>query len=761
MPANTTAATVYWTRPGSKTEYDALAATISGTTATAKVSHFSQGFVGLPCEPGASCNSASACHAAAIACTTGAPVCTDTGSNLADGTSCGTGQVCKSGSCGPACGAGQSCTPATSADPCKTYATSCSSSTAAPDCNLSGNQPDGTGCGGGNVCSSGHCVAACPQGTACTPTSIDPCKTYANSCSSSTATPVCAASGNEPDGTGCGSGFVCSTGSCVQACVPAQPCNPASGANACATYATACDQTLTHTSCVQTGTLADFDSCGADHLCRAGTCVGLRTVSGKFETVFTPDSGSSTTKVTSAAVASEVDVLVPDGTASGYHKFTTTVASDGSFSLANVPEGNYFLETIVTGYGAPALVELTTSTPDMSQVSANRPDLVYQASPTSFTMNVSGLDPWIRGGLYAGDRFDIASSQAAFVEGPSAPFLGLQPAADSTSWSATFDWTDPAEIKPTGLPDASKGDVVYFMQMHHTTIGSGDAQLAMRRATKYAAVSDLSIADGDTVSYDVAMTAADQTGSMPANVLYTAFDALATAVNPHATPLNFSSNVFGDPYQLDYPHGPNNLGPLASVNTSSYMHLFFMGNSSFPSALPDTDYGTQSWGQFLDARWHEMRQTLYSYDTPIDGPAGTTADPGATYAAFEAISGVGPTIEPLVGPVTAPQIEGADAFAVQTGVGLQPVISWNAPAVGTATSYQVALYDFATGANLVTANVYSGTAFKVPEGVLSGGGSYFAIITANSGPSDRLDNAPLRGGLPVAGMPCVTAGFAP
>ena len=41
-----TVPTVYWTRAGSTTLYDALPTTVSGTTATAQVTHFSLGYVG-------------------------------------------------------------------------------------------------------------------------------------------------------------------------------------------------------------------------------------------------------------------------------------------------------------------------------------------------------------------------------------------------------------------------------------------------------------------------------------------------------------------------------------------------------------------------------------------------------------------------------------------------------------------------------------------------------------------------------------------
>jgi hypothetical protein len=46
LPAGTTAVSIYWTRPGSTTEFEPIPTTISGTTATAEVWHFSSGYLG-------------------------------------------------------------------------------------------------------------------------------------------------------------------------------------------------------------------------------------------------------------------------------------------------------------------------------------------------------------------------------------------------------------------------------------------------------------------------------------------------------------------------------------------------------------------------------------------------------------------------------------------------------------------------------------------------------------------------------------------
>lgn len=46
VPDGTTVAAIYWTKPGSATDYETVPATVEGTIATAYVTHFSSGYVG-------------------------------------------------------------------------------------------------------------------------------------------------------------------------------------------------------------------------------------------------------------------------------------------------------------------------------------------------------------------------------------------------------------------------------------------------------------------------------------------------------------------------------------------------------------------------------------------------------------------------------------------------------------------------------------------------------------------------------------------
>ncbi len=99
VPPSTTAATVYWTEPGTDGRYAALTTTVAGAAATSLVSRLGDGFLGAQCEEVSPCRPTDVCHVGTQTCSSGTPVCGDTGTDLPDGTACGTGNVCRAGSC--------------------------------------------------------------------------------------------------------------------------------------------------------------------------------------------------------------------------------------------------------------------------------------------------------------------------------------------------------------------------------------------------------------------------------------------------------------------------------------------------------------------------------------------------------------------------------------------------------------------------------------------------------------------------------------
>jgi len=197
------------------------------------------------------------CRKGTIACNTGTPVCIESG-DVAPGTVCGANMVCQGGNCA-ACSAGAACVPA---NPCHAGITVCAPSIACTD---TGNVlATGASCGTDKVCNAGTCVS-CAAGSSCQPPNA--CKTGVVTCA--TGAPVCSESGNRPNGTMCGTNMVCSNGSCATDCPPNSPCTPA---NPCHTGTLNCS-TGTPT-CADSGmSQPDGTMCGMNLVCKTGMCV--------------------------------------------------------------------------------------------------------------------------------------------------------------------------------------------------------------------------------------------------------------------------------------------------------------------------------------------------------------------------------------------------------------------------------------------------------------------------------------------------------
>ena len=486
----------------------------------------------------------------------------------------------------------------------------------------------------------------------------------------------------------------------------------------------------------------------------ASGCAARRDVTGSFGKVFWTDDGRKTRLATPQPGVS-VSALVPTA-GGGYQRFPGVFAPDGSnFTIHAVPAGRYFLQIEgMPGQQGPTLYDFTTSTPELSSVVSYRPDLARATAATPVTLNVTNLDTWIPGNSLTGDLFEIASSQANLSLRPWIRSAG--PAAGSTFFNGAIDWHGVinvvADNAVAGLPDASKGDVVWFYQARHQSIGSGPAAAVYRPATKAARLSNLTLRDGLPATIDVPLAPVPQTGSMTADVRYARFAALAADVNPSARSNQFSFNVFAMPHGAGYPDMPFD---SMVVRPLLLAYDFTTGSAS----LPDTNYGTVAYGQFSDQPlWQEFRQTLYFYEVTISPPGAASFTWTAFVTAHEAMSSA--PIAPALGPVKAPQVNGRSLFQPQSGVGLQPTISWSPPAVGAATSVLVGITPL-NGGTTLQATVRSGTSFTVPPGLLVAGQTYVVTLTAQQAPWDGADAPPLRSGVPSYTADCITSTFTP
>lgn len=458
-------------------------------------------------------------------------------------------------------------------------------------------------------------------------------------------------------------------------------------------------------------------------------------------------------------------LLVPNGSPAGYQSFPITVDAGHSFSVAGVPAGPYFLQLdgprvdrcrVAACPGGPGLVlavatrliELRTSTPDLREVTTARPDVelvTYDPGagiPPS--LDLTNLEPWLEGSFV-----EAVSSQASigvfFFPAPA-------PAAGATSISG-LRW----DFHQGGLPDPAKKDVVFVYQRLLRNVGSGPTAATITGSNRYARLTDLAAAAPGAApgTKDITLNDSPRTASISADLRSSQFAAMGKQVHPSAVPsavLTFDVGVAAVPHSVQYPDMPAN---------SQGMNLLDL--ESRTAAGVDVNYGPLDYGDFLDPLWKTYRTAGYFFDVSLpelDSPI--LASITTSVATSDATS----PIVPVVGPPLAPTIEGRDAFTRQEGVGLQPTLSWSAPALGQPSSYVVTITDSRQPVvpgqvRRISATVYTGRSFKVPPGLLTAGGLYHATITAVMAPWDVLDRGPFQTGRPRHTADCVTGVFTP
>lgn len=259
----------------------------------------------VACTQGAACAyGGNPCHAGTTDCSTGVALCKDAGTNVTDGTACGTNLVCKSGACA-SCTAGAACTPSNS---CHAGTTSCATGVAV--CvDAATNAPDGLSCGVNKYCYAGTC-GACTDGASCTPTA-SACHVGTTSCAGGVAT--CVDTGaSVAAGKSCGAGLVCSPAGSCGACAQGASCayggNPChAGTTDCATGVALCKDTATN--------LVDGTSCGTNLVCKAGACTTCK--AGLACTPGNPCHTGTTSCATGASVCIDSAANAPDGVACG------------------------------------------------------------------------------------------------------------------------------------------------------------------------------------------------------------------------------------------------------------------------------------------------------------------------------------------------------------------------------------------------------------------------------------------------------------
>jgi hypothetical protein len=404
----------------------------------------------------------------------------------------------------------------------------------------------------------------------------------------------------------------------------------------------------------------------------------------------------------------------------------TTIAgqgkSDGTFSIPNVPAGTYYLQ-----YGYPNFLYnyLITSAHmlDFGSDSIGRPDVRYSSAATTFSPTLSGLSPW-----GAKDHVEMLSANAGAyaynVKDPANP-----PKAGDTSLMAS-KLAYQQYFYPGQLIDSTKSDQAYAYQLSTQMSASLGQYTALTNSVLLPSFSVVNAKDNPIAG----TLAAAPPSTFSTHFAVSQFEKLATTGTPGAQVEGSSFFVESLPGGLMY--GP--LQPSADL-------IEFNG---MPGGA-DADTGTLTYGNPFPASWGTYIDVVsgFAVSYPLPGLATPLTVQGtirftADVAALDA-SG----LTPPIGPVLNMKVNGKPATGTLTGITTTPTISFDPPALGTASSYSITL----AGVTVSSTNMPGtqpvaffrthGTRITVPAGALQSGAAYVAVVSANYAPNDS-DTAP-------------------
>ena len=436
--------------------------------------------------------------------------------------------------------------------------------------------------------------------------------------------------------------------------------------------------------------------------------------------------------------------ITPDGAGFDHR---SGMGAAGSFTVP-VGQGAPSWDLAVQfGPSLPAYLVGNSTAPDYSQFVFGRLDATSPMQATVVTMNITGMTAWA-----AGDDLEImASNSGAIVFSPQTTFATPPKANDTSVQAQTYDWT----TQNSALVEASKGDSAKVFQLVAKTSGADTYAAIARLGT----ATGFTMTDGQPATMTAALTAVTQNKTLTVHWKRSQFAALASQAGASATA---ASQVL----VVDALPGATARGFYAFTGAPDLVEFV-----NPPAGSTDLDE-TFAYGNPFSTggtAWDEFVIAPYQFNVGVKAMGASTATSvGAGYYGLIPVASLATTgvIAPQISGVQHLKIAGKDLMTAQTGVGMTPQITWDAPATGTATNYRVivsAVSAAGTGKTQVSgvaAFTTKDTQVQLPDGVLSSG-SYLVQVYAFACPGADFTVKPFENGLPYAEFGTVSAQFSP
>jgi len=410
-----------------------------------------------------------------------------------------------------------------------------------------------------------------------------------------------------------------------------------------------------------------------------------------------------------------------DMTSAGLATYPGACKADGSFRITGAPMdlGTYYLRLGTSFYETNKRMGL-----DMSTEHLGRSDV---AAVTNVTLNFSmtAMDAWAAGdGLYAFSTNLGFSQPLAFATGA--------PSNGETTLVATAPWSG-------YKVESSKNDTLAIAQLGAHTTGGGLAYASLDRLFN---APPFTMANGTTANVFGAFTT-PTAATLQLRIDTASFNQFATVSNPTVTTKTMDGT----------------LSATVSNDAKSPPSLLTFGVPT--SGLASLDFGTLSYGDPYPSAWQRLMRIQAQFPVSYTYAAITTPRNATMTRVVPHATADASVIAAVLGPPTAPKLDGADAFAA-TSISTVPLVSWSPPTLGTPTDYEVQVYEVAqNGSSLKFTSVIKlttkQTSLRIPTGFLLGQRPYVISITARMRQGVDIYTTPLQAGDTAASAEVLTA----
>jgi hypothetical protein len=412
--------------------------------------------------------------------------------------------------------------------------------------------------------------------------------------------------------------------------------------------------------------------------------------------------------------------VVVDATTAVVTPYGGTCKPDGSFRINAMGNlGTYYLKVGGALYETTKHAGLDLST---DRLGRNDPGTVANVD---LAFNMTGIDAW-----QPGDLLTAFAANIGFYQ--NLTFTAGGPQDGGTNVTGTAPWGG-YKI------EAAKSDALQIVQLGVHTTPPSLSYLSLDRA--YTAP-PLTMENNTPTSISGAFTA-PPAGTIVLDVDVASFNQFATVANPNVALKTIAGTVYA----------------AASPETiPSPALISFARESSTVSAL---DFGTLGYGDPFPTAWQRYVKIQEAFSVPYTWNNVTgTLNAQMTRVMTKAEAQANP-IDAKLGPPTNPKLDGANGFTA-TNISPVPVVSWDAPTLGTPTDYEVVVYEaqisgtdlkFIPTLRLSTKQ----TSIRVPAGYLLSLRQYVFVIRARSRDGSDLYSTPLRNGASLSTAETVTA----